>query len=113
MFCCLIHSSSLLQDLIDIVVAAAKASADNLICSEGWGIQLKESLDLRLPFLLPEGGYSCVTVRGIPAGLREFLEPICQKGVGYLQKLKYKYHEFIVSKKTFLPEMGSVFDICI
>ncbi|TNN78222.1 Afadin [Liparis tanakae] len=48
-------------DLIDAVVTAAKASADNLIRSEGRDIQLEESLDLHLPFLLPEGGYSCDT----------------------------------------------------
>ena len=70
----------LLQDLIDAVVAAAEASADSLIDSEGRDVQLEESLDLHLPFLLPEGGYSCDTVRGIPHGFREFLEPICRKG---------------------------------
>ncbi|KAK9534039.1 hypothetical protein VZT92_009114 [Zoarces viviparus] len=68
-------------DLIDAVVTAAKASADNLIRSEGRDVQLEESLDLHLPFLLPEGGYSCDTVRGIPPGFREFLEPICRKGL--------------------------------
>ncbi|XP_072222021.1 afadin [Leuresthes tenuis] len=68
-------------DLIDAVVQAAEASADKLIQSEGEDIQLVESLDLHLPFLLPEGGYSCDTVRGIPQGFREFLEPICQKGL--------------------------------
>ncbi|XP_070698547.1 afadin [Pempheris klunzingeri] len=68
-------------DLIDAVVMAAEASADNLIRSEGRDIQPEESLDLHLPFLLPEGGYSCDTVRGIPPGFREFLEPICQKGL--------------------------------
>lgn len=82
-FRCLIHLSSLLQDLIDAVVTAAENSADNLIRSEGRDIQLEESLDLHLPFLLPEGGYSCDTVRGIPPGFREFLEPICQKGIGF------------------------------
>ncbi|KAL6105260.1 uncharacterized protein ACO6RY_06827 [Pungitius sinensis] len=69
------------SDLIDVVVTAAKVSADKLIRSEGRDIQLEESLDLHLPFLLPEGGYSCDTVRGIPLGLREFLEPICRKGL--------------------------------
>ncbi|KAI3367154.1 hypothetical protein L3Q82_008211 [Scortum barcoo] len=48
-------------DLIDAVVTAAEASADNLIRSEGRDIQQEESLDLHLPFLLPEGGYSCDT----------------------------------------------------
>ncbi|XP_026161121.1 afadin [Mastacembelus armatus] len=69
------------QDLIDAVVTAAAASADNLIQREGRDIQLEESLDLHLPFLLPEGGYSCDSVRGIPPGLREFLEAICHKGL--------------------------------
>ncbi|XP_044231429.1 afadin [Thunnus albacares] len=68
-------------DLINAVVTAAEASADNLIRSEGRDIQLQESLDLHLPFLLPEGGYSCDTVRGIPPGFREFLEPIYRKGL--------------------------------
>ncbi|XP_035467399.2 afadin isoform X1 [Scophthalmus maximus] len=68
-------------DLIDAVVTAVEASADNRIRSEGRDIQLEESLDLCLPFLVPEGGYSCDIVRGIPPGLREFLEPICQKGL--------------------------------
>ncbi|XP_044022668.1 afadin isoform X2 [Siniperca chuatsi] len=68
-------------DLIDAVVTAAEASADNLIRSEGQDIQLEESLDLHLPFLLPEGGYSCDTVRGIPPGFRDFLEPVCRKGL--------------------------------
>ncbi|XP_040917465.1 afadin [Toxotes jaculatrix] len=68
-------------DLIDAVVTATQASADNLIRSEGRDIQLEESLDLHLPFLLPEGGYSCDTVRGIPPGFMEFLEPICRKGL--------------------------------
>ncbi|KAM8736243.1 afadin isoform 2-T2 [Acanthopagrus schlegelii] len=69
------------SDLIDAVVTAAAASADNLILSEGRDVQLEESLDLHLPFLLPEGGYSCDSVRGIPPGFREFLEPMCRKGL--------------------------------
>ncbi|KAM9707612.1 afadin [Menidia menidia] len=68
-------------EVIDAVVRAAGASADHLIQSEGRDVQLEESLDLHLPFLLPEGGYSCDTARGIPHGFREFLEPICQRGL--------------------------------
>ncbi|XP_076013546.1 afadin [Genypterus blacodes] len=68
-------------DVMDAVVTAAAASADNLIQSEGRCVELEESLDLHLPFLLPEGGYSCDAVRGVPPGLREFLEPICRKGL--------------------------------
>ncbi|PWA29591.1 hypothetical protein CCH79_00007950 [Gambusia affinis] len=67
--------------LTDAVATAAKASADNIILSEGGELRLTESLDLLLPFLLPRGGYSCETLRGVPQGFREFLEPICQKGL--------------------------------
>lgn len=68
------------QELTEAVVAAAEASADELIRSEGLHVQLEESLDLGLPFLLPDGGFSCDTVRGIPSGFLEFLKPLCQKG---------------------------------
>lgn len=75
-------STILLQDLIAAAVKAAEASADNLIREEGRDVQLEENLDLHLPFLLPDGGYSCDSVRGVPPGFREFLEPICQRGNG-------------------------------
>ncbi|XP_061651455.1 afadin [Phyllopteryx taeniolatus] len=71
-------------DLIDAAVAAAEASADNLIRQEGRDIRMEEDLDLRLPFLMPDGGYSCDNVTGIPPGFREFLEPICQRGLCHL-----------------------------
>lgn len=62
------------------MLAAAEASADKLILGEGRDVRLEESLDLRLPFLLPEGGFSCDTMTGIPPGFLEFLEPVSQKG---------------------------------
>ncbi|XP_077396114.1 afadin isoform X2 [Festucalex cinctus] len=71
-------------DLINAVVTAAEVSADNLVQQEGRDVQLEENLDLHLPFLLPDGGYSCDNVRGIPPGFREFLEPICKRGLCYL-----------------------------
>ena len=61
---------------------AAKRSADPLVASEGRCLEREERLELRLPFLLPDGGYSCDTVGGIPPGFTEFLEPICRKGKG-------------------------------
>ncbi|XP_036810417.1 afadin isoform X1 [Oncorhynchus mykiss] len=67
--------------VIDRVVAAAEASADEMLRNEGQDLQLEEGPDLHLPFLLPEEGYSCDTVNGIPQGFREFLEPICRKGL--------------------------------
>lgn len=94
--------SSLLQDLIDAVVAATEASTDDLIRREGRDIQLEESLDLHLPFLLPEGGYTCDNVRGIPWGFREFLEPICQKGT----RLKKHYVTFAMRTNMTVMQLG-------
>lgn len=42
--------------------------------------RLEEEPDLQLPFLLPEDGYSCDIVKGIPNGLAEFLDPISHTG---------------------------------
>ncbi|KAM6961323.1 afadin-like [Aplochiton taeniatus] len=70
-----------LQALIDSVVGSAEACTDDRVRSEGQDIQLDESLDLHLPFLLPEGGYSCDTVQGVPRGFREFMELLCRKGI--------------------------------
>lgn len=81
--------SPLLQELIDTVVAAAEASADKLIRSEGRDVRLEESLDLRLPLLLPEGGFSCDTMTGIPLGFLEFLEPVSQKGEKKSRLIEY------------------------
>ncbi|KAJ7990781.1 hypothetical protein DPEC_G00290480 [Dallia pectoralis] len=75
------NEPSIPPGLIDRVVTAAESSADEVVRSEGRDLQLEEGPDLHLPFLLPEEGYSCDTVKGIPPGFREFLEPICRKGL--------------------------------
>ena len=69
------------QDLIESVVAVAKNTADELTRSDGRDVRLEEEPDLQLPFLLPEDGYSCDIVRGVPNGLAEFLEPLSQSGM--------------------------------
>ncbi|TRY83501.1 hypothetical protein DNTS_016232 [Danionella cerebrum] len=66
--------------LIENVVALAESKTDILRAEEA-EICLKEELDLHLPFLLPEDGYSCDTMHGVPKGFQEFLEPICCKGL--------------------------------
>ncbi|XP_061750135.1 afadin-like [Nerophis ophidion] len=76
-------------DLMEAVVASARTSADEVIGGEGRDIRLEESLHLHLPFLLPEGGYSCSDVTGIPPGFRDFLEPISRRG---LCSLTYQKH---------------------
>ncbi|KAK9959434.1 hypothetical protein ABG768_009561 [Culter alburnus] len=66
--------------LIERVAGLAETSTD-ILRGEGGEIRLEEELELHLPFLLPEDGYSCDSMHGIPKGFQEFLEPICRKGL--------------------------------
>ena len=69
------------HNLIDRVVSVAENMADELIRSDGRVVQLEEDQDLQLPFLLPEDGYSCDTIKGVPNGLGEYVEPITRAGL--------------------------------
>ncbi|KAF4101904.1 afadin [Onychostoma macrolepis] len=62
-------------------VAALAETTTDVLRGEGGEIRLEEEMDLHLPFLLPEDGYSSDSMRGIPKGFQEFLEPICRKGL--------------------------------
>ena len=44
-------------------------------------VRLEEDFVLQLPFLLPEDGYSCDIVRGVPGGLADFLAPLQRVGL--------------------------------
>lgn len=55
--------------------------ADELVRSDGREVRLEEERELRLAFLLPEDGYSCDVVRGLPQGLADFLAPLQQTGL--------------------------------
>ena len=68
------------QELIESVVGVAESTADELTRSDGRQIGLEEEPDLQLPFLLPEDGYSCDIIRGVPSGLADFLDPLCKTG---------------------------------
>lgn len=59
----------------------AENVADELARSDGREIRVEEERELRLPFLLPEDGYSCEVVRGLPQGLAEFLTPLQNAGL--------------------------------
>ncbi|XP_075909373.1 afadin isoform X2 [Petromyzon marinus] len=72
---------SIPRELIDSVVAVATSTADELAHSDLREVRLEEDPDLQLPFLLPEDGYSCDIVKGVPHGLAEFLAPLCQRGL--------------------------------
>lgn len=68
------------RDLIDSVVAVAENTADELIRNQGQDVTLEEDPQLQLPFLLPEDRYSSEVIRGVPPGLKEFLNPLA--GIG-------------------------------
>lgn len=63
------------------MVIAAEENADEVARSNGQEIQLDEDWELQLPFLLPEDGYSCEVIRGVPPGLKGFLEPLAKTGL--------------------------------
>ena len=44
-------------------------------------IELFESVDLQVPFLLPEDGYVCDTTFGVPESTIEFITPLVQAGI--------------------------------
>ena len=54
--------------------------ADELTRTDGREVRLEEDPDLHLPFLLPEDGYSCDTIRGVPTGLPEFVHYLETEG---------------------------------
>ncbi|KAG8238214.1 hypothetical protein J437_LFUL018258, partial [Ladona fulva] len=66
------------MELVENVIRVAENVCDDLIRNEGREVQLEEEEGelLRLPFLLPDDGYSCDVVRGLPPGLMELLAPL-------------------------------------
>ena len=70
-----------ISELIDNVVAVAEHTADELIRTDGREVRLDEDEELQLPFLLPEDGYSCDVIRGVPQGLQEFLQLLIETGM--------------------------------
>ena len=49
---------------------------------DGRPVPLEEDTELRLALIVPEDGYSCEIVKGVPTGLQEFLEPLLRAGKG-------------------------------
>lgn len=68
------------QQLLEGVVKIAENMADEQIKSDGREVCLEEDADLQLPFLLPEDGYTCDTIKGIPKGIEEFIDPLAKGG---------------------------------
>ncbi|XP_062618363.1 afadin-like, partial [Saccostrea cucullata] len=69
------------QSLIEDIVKVAENMADELTKNDGREVCLEEHADLQLPFLLPEEGYTCDTIKGIPKGIDEFIEPLGKAGL--------------------------------
>lgn len=71
----LLSQETIPRSLIDATVQMAVPVGDELALRDGREIRLEESTDLSLQLLLPVDGFSCDVVRGIPAGLVDFLSP--------------------------------------
>ncbi|XP_053594728.1 afadin isoform X2 [Microplitis demolitor] len=71
----------LTAELIENVVKVIENVTDTLIRADGREIRLEEEPSLALALLLPEDGYSCEIIRGVPQGLDEFLTPLQRDGL--------------------------------
>jgi afadin len=67
-------------ELIERAVSVAQNTADALARKEGAQVALFEDIDLHLPFLLPEDGYSCDFVKGLSDEMMAFLDPFQRAG---------------------------------
>ena len=71
-------SSPFFLNVLSIFIAHTNADQD--LISNGLEVHLQEDPNLELPFLIPEHGYSCDMMRGVPVGLEEYLEPAVHTG---------------------------------
>lgn len=71
---------TLSSELVGHLVMNAASTVDAQLQEEGRDVTVDEPSDLDLPFLVPEDGYSCEFVRGMPAGLVEFLDQFVHTG---------------------------------
>ena len=77
----LLSQEKIPSSLIDTAVSMAKSVADELTRSDGREVCLDESPDLPLALLIPDDGFSCDVVRGIPAGLVDFVSHLQGAGM--------------------------------
>lgn len=62
------------------LVILAQSHRDEALQNDGLELNLEEDPNLELPFLIPQLGYSCDTIRGIPPGLQDYFEPMISAG---------------------------------
>lgn len=77
----LMSQSNMPTVLKDTAIGMAEAVADELTRSDGREVCLEESPDLPLALLIPDDGFSCDVVRGIPAGLVDFVSQLQGAGM--------------------------------
>ncbi|XP_063706999.1 afadin isoform X3 [Culicoides brevitarsis] len=77
----LLSQDTIPRSLIDTAILMAESVADELTRADGREVRLEESSELPLTLLLPDDGFSCEVVRGIPAGLVDFLAPLQNAGM--------------------------------
>uniref|UniRef100_S4RUY7 Afadin n=1 Tax=Petromyzon marinus TaxID=7757 RepID=S4RUY7_PETMA len=69
------------QEVIEQVVSVTRDTTDAVWLSQQQEVSRLESLELRLPFLVPGDGYACEGLAAIPAGLHQFLQPLLLAGL--------------------------------
>ncbi|XP_055378008.1 afadin isoform X4 [Condylostylus longicornis] len=77
----LLQQEQIPRNLIDTAIRMAESVADELTRADGREVRLEESPELHLALLLPDDGFSCDVVRGIPSGLVDFLNPLQAAGM--------------------------------
>uniref|UniRef100_A0A5S6QFF6 Afadin n=1 Tax=Trichuris muris TaxID=70415 RepID=A0A5S6QFF6_TRIMR len=72
------------RQFVELLVQIAERQVDQVLRNDFQPLQLEEEIDLLLPFLIPDDGYSSEMMRGIPAGLQDFADGLFQQGLGKL-----------------------------
>lgn len=85
----LLHNCSLSEGEVAVnpafaseLIVLAQAHRDEALQNDGLEINLEEDPNLELPFLIPQQGYSCDNIVGIPPGLQDYFEPMISAGEG-------------------------------
>ena len=95
------------HEMIETIVRVAENTVDEVTNAEGREVRLEEDLVLQLPFLLPEDGYSCEIVRGVPRGLVEFLSPLQQKGLCIMSPQPTSSGFWTIYMDNFMPSAAT------
>jgi len=84
----LLHNCSLSEGEVAVnpafaseLIVLAQTHRDEALQNDGLEINLEEDPNLELPFLIPQQGYSCDNIVGIPPGLQDYFEPMISAGL--------------------------------